>query len=108
MKKSQNWKGYTSENRMESIDKIKSIISNNEGYILNFNLFSDLAMSMSIEIEESRLSQLHDSLQTVLQMSELEYNTTHLKSSNESLIFLNISFGSGTGNMKIDIPKVPG
>lgn len=42
MKNKLTWAAYSSKPRIEIIENIKDIISKNDGYIMNFNMFSDL------------------------------------------------------------------
>ncbi len=109
MKKSLSWEGYSNGNRIEIIDLIKFAIQNSDGAIMNFNMFSDLALTLSIEIPANRISDLHQALSKRLTISIK--NEEELKEKNsikEKMIYLNVSFSKGTGNMKNEIPDVPG
>jgi len=106
MRKKINWQGYTSEERNRTIEELKNVITNNDGGIINFNMFSDLALSLSIEIPENKVDGLHQALTNFLKLSGQDY--TDLNSPSECLIFLNVSFGAGRGELKIKIPEVPG
>ncbi|MDX5584883.1 MAG: hypothetical protein QNK20_08100, partial [Aureibaculum sp.] len=77
------------------------------GCIMNFNMFSDLALTLSIEIEENKIQTLHKALSLVVNISEFELDDLNLESKKERLIFMNISFGSGKGEPKHEIPEVP-
>jgi len=103
-----NWQGYSSNDRNEIIDKVKKCISSNDAYIMNFNMFSDLALSLSIEIEENKIVDLYNALSDILMMSDFEDENINPKSNKDWLIFMNISFGSGKGELKKEIPAVPG
>ena len=50
MKKKLNWNIYSGKPRLAVIDQIKDAISNNGGCIMNFNMFSDLALTLSVEV----------------------------------------------------------
>jgi len=109
MRKSSSWEGYSNGNRIEIIDEIKSAIQLSDGAIMNFNMFSDLALTLSIEIPANRMNDLHQSLSKILSISIK--NTEEVKdekSIKEKMIYFNISFTKGTGNMKNEIPDVPG
>ncbi len=108
MYKKLNWQAYSSGNRNELIEAIKDVISKSDGYIMNFNLFSDIALSLSIEIEEQKVAALHEALSGVVTVSELDQEKLHPHSSKEVLLFLNVSFSSGKGDVAIEIPAVPG
>ena len=103
-----NWQGHTSTGRQNAIEQIKQVISSCGGSIMNFNVFSDLAMALSIEIEENEIPGLYDSLGKYLILSEFDPSVIKLDSQREWYIFLNISFSSGKGNLKTEIPEVPG
>ena len=76
--------------------------------ILNFNMFSDLALSLSIEIEENRITDLHKALQKVITVSEIDDDKLRSSSQKAWIIFLNISFSKGAGKLKTTVPDVPG
>ncbi len=103
-----NWKGYTAANRNESIEAIKGIVNDHHGSIMNFNMFSDLGINLSIEIAEQDIVGFHESLSKSITVSSLESDGINQNSTKDWLIFLNISFGQGTGELKIEIPEVPG
>ena len=108
MKSKLIWTAYSKISRIEAIEKIKNIISANDGYIMNFNMFSDLAFTFSIEIPEDRVIELHNALKSILKISDISSEDVFKKSKKEWLIFMNISFTMGTGELKIETPKVPG
>ena len=103
-----NWQAFSNRQRVTVIEEVKGVISRNEGYITNFNMYSDLAMSLSIEIEEKRIQALHLALSERLTISPRELSGIDERSDKDWLIFMNISFGSGTGKLKREIPSVPG
>ena len=102
------WELFSNTNRHEAIDAIKNIISDNDGCIMNFTSFSDLALGLSIEIEENKIQVLHKELSVLGNLSNLESDLINLESKKEWLIFMNISFGQGKGDLKNEIPDVPG
>ena len=108
MQKKLNWQLFSNENRYEIIENIKNVISNSDGYIVNFNMFSDLALSLSVEIEENKIQKLHRVLSQIVNVSELKLDNINLESKKEWLIFMNISFGRGKGELKQEIPEVSG
>jgi len=107
MRTNLKWTAFTNKNRLETIEKIKDIISRNDGYIINFSMFSDLALTLSIEILENKIKTLHKSLTSILSVCDLDLQDSE-RSKKEYLILLNISFSKGTGKMKSQIPDVPG
>ena len=74
---------------------------------MNFNMFSDLAITFSIEIPENRIIELHNALKSILKISDIESKHAIAQSKKEWLIFMNISFSKGTGELKIEKPEVP-
>ena len=103
------WQASSERDRMTIIEEVKEAISSSNGYILNFNMFSNLALSLSIEIEPKDINGLHQTLSNVLdKITFLEPNTIVSRSKKEQLILLNISFMAATGNLKIETPAVPG
>lgn len=103
-----NWQVYTNDDRNEVIENIKNTISACDGSIMNFNMFSDLAMSFSIETEEHNIIELHKDLSTILKISDFDQKRINQNSKKEWLISMNISFGRGKGELKKDIPAIPG
>ena len=108
MRKKLNWELYTNSNRNTIIESFKDVISNNDGSIMNFNMFSDLAMTLSVEIEENRIEDLHNELSLLAGISEIGYDDFSSNSKKEWLIFMTISFTKGTGEIKQVIPEAPG
>ena len=99
------WKGYSNDERHAAISKIQSVISK-YGCVVDFHLFSDISMSMTIEIEEFKIDTLYDALTEQLGMQERDYlNST---SGQERTVYLHINFAKGTGDLKIEVPSVPG
>jgi hypothetical protein len=108
MQKVLQWEAFSKADRTAIIDTVKSTISQNHGYIVNFNMFSDLALTLSVEIEEQHIPKLHLALSSVVDLSSLNANSINSSSGKEWLVAINISFSQGKGNMKQSIPKVPG
>ncbi len=103
-----NWQAYTNADRNNVIEEIKNAISSADGYILNFSMYSDLALTLSIEIEENNIERLHKKLSLLFNLPELEQQHINLASKKDWLIFMNISFSRGKGQLKQEIPEVPG
>ena len=103
-----NWQVFSDRERNEAIDQIKSNISRNGGYIINFSLFSDLALSLTIEIEEKSILNLYKEIDSTLKISESEPENIDSNSNKDWWIFMNVSFSKGKGNLKVEIPDVPG
>ncbi len=105
MRKKLNWEAYTSQDRISIIDEVKNII-NRHAYIINFSMFSDLTLSMSIGIDEKNIPELYNDLKTIVRISELALNEINTNSNREWYVFLNISFSKGDGQLKHVIPEV--
>lgn len=108
MQKKLNWRAFSSGNRHKVIGEVQDIISSNDGCIVNFNMFSDLALSLSIEIEECRIVNLYNALDTVINIEGFDDKNINKESKKELLLFMNLSFSQGSGKLKTDIPDVPG
>ena len=108
MLKKLNWQAYTGEERNKVIEDVKQTILNNDGCIVNFNMFSDLEISLSIEIEENRIVDLHRSFSEILKISDCDLTKINLDSKKEWLIFMSISFSVGKGKLSIEKPAIPG
>ena len=108
MLKKLNWQAYSGNDRNKTIGEIKEVISKSDAYIVNFNMFSDLALSLSVEIEENKIGDLHKTLSAILTVSDFDSKNVNLGSKKEWLIFINVSFSNGKGELKIEQPSVPG
>ena len=71
-------------------------------------MYSDLALSIVVEIEENQIDKLHSALGDKLSVSPEKLEGVNRRSGKECLILLNVSFGRGKGNLKNEIPSVPG
>ena len=103
-----NWQLFSNQDRITAIEALKAIISKNDGYIVNFNLFSDLALSLTVEIEEQNISNLYSELETIISISESKPGNIDDHSKKDWWILMNVSFSKGKGNLKVEIPDVPG
>ena len=103
-----NWQLFSNQDRITAIEALKAIISKNDGYIVNFNLFSDLALSLTVEIEEQNISNLYSELETITSISESKPGNIDDYSKKDWWILMNVSFSKGKGNLKVEIPDVPG
>ena len=81
--------GYCKDERQKGINDIQNVVSKH-GDIIDFKIFSDISLSMVIEIKEFKIDELYDDLRKKLGMNKFEYmNST---SQNERTIYLNITF----------------
>jgi len=102
------WQGYTNKDRTNCIENIKDAVLSRDGYIVNFNMFSDLAIHLKIEIPENIIYELHTAISQIIDVIELDKTSINPKLKNEVIIDLFVSFGSGKGKLKFDVPDVPG
>jgi len=108
MLKKQFWEGFTNIERLDAINKIQNIISNNSGCIINFNRFSDLALSLMLEVEPDKVIALYEALNNYMTVTGLPEGYENEKTLRDITIFFNITFGKGKGDLSIEVPQVPG
>ena len=99
------WTGYSEKNRYSTIQAIQTIVSK-YGDIVDFKLFSDISINITIELEEHKVDVLFHHLKDIIGMGEFEYLDSI--STKERTIYLNLSFSKGSGNLIIETPAVPG
>lgn len=99
------WTGYSSEERHAAISAIADIVSQ-YGDVVDFKLFSDISLSMVIEMEELNVDTLYDELAGRLRMDDFERLNAH--TTRERTVYLNITFAKGSGDLIIEVPSVPG
>jgi hypothetical protein len=108
MSRKLNWVGFSSGDRTRTIEEIKRTVIRSDGFIISFNMFSDLALSLIIEILEKRVRDLHAALQKILDLTDLDPSLFDPQSQKEWMILLNITFADGTGNLSHEIPAADG
>ena len=97
------WTGYCNKERIIAIIDIENII-NDHGYLVDFKQFSDISISITIELEESKIDRLYNILKNYMSMNEFEYlNSTY---DTERIVFFNITFIKGTGDLRIEIQDI--
>jgi hypothetical protein len=105
-KKTQTWKLFCQGDRIQVIEQVKSAILTNNGSILHHEMFSDLGMSLTIQVVEEHLPALHAELEDLGEIHPPEARYAASSRGAEWTIFMNVSFASGTGDMEHDIPAV--
>lgn len=108
MKGKLNWRAYAAGERNAVINDVKDILLDNGGYLLNFQPFSDLALSLTIEIEEKDIPAMFQALKSKLNLDNVKPDHLNQTSSDEWWIFLHISFIEGKGKLETIVPEVPG
>ncbi len=99
------WTGFSNDERHCAINKIQSVVSK-YGDVVDVHLFSDISLSMTIEIEEFKIDKLYDELTKIIGVQKPEYLNSISKK--ERTIYFNITFSKGTGDLRIEVPSVPG
>ena len=99
------WAAYSDEDRHAAIHSIQSIVAKH-GDIVDAKFFSDISLTLKIEIEARMLRELYEGLSRYTRMDGVEPSKEEGKK--ERTLFLNITFGKGTGDLKIAVPAVPG
>ncbi len=89
--------------RYSAIPKIESIIQH-YGTLLDFNLFSDISLSMLVEVPGDKVAIAISELSSILLFQE-EPNAFEEEN---YYLYLNVSFAAGKGDIKHSIPEVPG
>ena len=103
-----NWRIFSTEERNSAIQELKDSIAGNDGFITNFNLFSDLALSLQVEIEEKNVLNLYRKISSTMRISEQEPERIDNCSKKDWWIFINLSFTKGKGDLAVEVPNVPG
>ena len=96
------WKGISHDTRIKAISEITAVIARH-GTILNFQKFSDVILSLVIEIESGRLKSLHNCLSQIV-LLEGNDNCNSI-SPNDTCLFLQVTFTQGTGDLEIEVPR---
>jgi len=99
------WEGFCSNDRIIAMSEIEKIIST-YGFILDFKQFSDISIAITIELEEANIQKLYFGLKNYLRLNDFE--TADSVSRKERTVFLHVTFTKGTGDLRIEIPAVPG
>ena len=99
------WKGFSDDERHAAIHKIQSVVTK-YGDIIDFHFFSDLSLSMTIEIEEDKIDKLYGDLNGIIGLQG--HGELHSIVKKERTIYLNITFARGSGRHEIEVPSVPG
>lgn len=97
--------GYNYQPRVQGIADIERAISP-WGAILDFKLFSDVVIAFEIEVEAAKVMGLYASLAAVMEMEPFTQSVPD--SAQEVLVMLQVTFAQGTGNMRHEVPAVPG
>lgn len=97
------WTAISNEERIQAISDITRIV-NRYAIVLNFQRFSDIAMSFLLEVEEWRLKEMRNDLKAILTLDTGV--TQFIESKADCIVFLNITFAKGTGDLQIENPNI--
>lgn len=99
------WTAYSDQERHAAINQIQSLVAQ-FGDLVDIRLFSDISITMTIEIAECKIDNLHHALANRLKIDA--FALLDSSSTKERTIYLNISFLHATGDLKQEVPAVPG
>jgi len=99
------WNGISKDERIKSISEITTIVDR-FATIINFQRFSDISLSLVIEIEEYKINNLFIGLAEVMFIEGFDHTLSD--SNAECIILFNITFTKGTGDLKYEVPQIPG
>jgi hypothetical protein len=99
------WSGYSALGRYETISTVQKVVQP-YGDITGFQPFSDLALTVTIELPERHTDALFAALGDVIGMDPAAPVTS--VSDRERTVYLHINFACGTGNLRTETPDVPG
>jgi len=99
------WTAYSNKNRILTISEIEKMVSV-YGYITDFKQYSDISIMIKIEIEELKIDNLYNDLSKYINLDNIEQLSS--SSNKERIIYLNITFTTGTGDVRIEVPAIPG
>jgi hypothetical protein len=105
--------GTTDGVRHVVIEAVREAITDAGGWIVDFHLFTDLALSLIIELEPAWLGslmarfemigiRLTDASQDTLKNLSLDSGRGELK------ILFNLTFQNGDGEQRLPVPAIPG
>lgn len=99
------WTAYTDNDRHAAISQIQAIVAQ-FGDLFDIRLFSDISLTMTIEIVECKIDKLYEALANTIRIDKSDLvNSITTK---ERIIYLNITFSHATGDLKQEVPSVPG
>ena len=101
------WTGICMQHRIEGMQEAEEIIDA-LGFITDFKQFSDLAIGLVIDIEACKVNKLYHALSGKFILDPFEDFKVKADDKRSTQIFFNISFTEGHGDLKIEVPSVPG
>jgi hypothetical protein len=99
------WKAYARRDRRETIENIRMAVSL-YGSIVDAKPFSDISLTLVIEVEERRIEELYQALESQLVLDA--YGLSGMDSEREVVVYLNVNFPLATGDLRHETPAFPG
>lgn len=99
------WKGYTHIERHQAIYELTNIIDG-LGFITDSHMFSDLEIALRLQVQADRVKRLYYALCRYMTMDNEILRITPGKQ--DITINLNVTFTGASGNLRIEVPAVPG
>jgi hypothetical protein len=108
MKKKFRLQAISFDDRYLTIDRIEQCIDQFKGFLMNHKMYSDLQLSLYLEMKEYRLLNFYHHLNKVIRMSPFEMSNFDAHSNKTCRVYLIVFFAKGVGKLKTKIPRVPG
>jgi len=100
------WSAICRKNRTEALAEITEVVGRH-ATILNFQRFSDLSLGLALELEAGQIAGLKAELEQILLLETPDGQMPGLHEG-AFLLMLNISFSQGNGELRLEVPAVPG
>jgi hypothetical protein len=98
------WNGISNNERVKAMSEITRLVDKRAA-ILNFQRFSDISLSLVLEIEACKIPDLYADLEKIMVMDGFNHHFTD--STTECIILLNITFSKSSGDLIIEVPDIP-
>ncbi len=95
------WTAICTEERLKAMADLTRIIDQ-YATILNFQRFSDVSLSLVLELEANKVSELQLALRQVLLLEGEDVAPT--KAAVDCLVLMNVTFARGKGNLEVEMP----
>lgn len=100
------WAAFCSLERNEAINLIKSI-ADTYGFITDYKMYSDLSLMLQIELPVTKVSAMFEALKAHMTV-EMDESSDDLNTNGDTIVFLNVTLTQGHGDLRIEVPAVPG
>jgi len=97
--------GFCIHERRCSINEMEEVV-NKHGFLVDFKMFSDVSMSVTIEIQERKVDKFYLELREHMNLKH--FTGPEGDSDEECLLMLHVHFAQGTGHLRNELPAVPG